>query len=179
MRLSAVIAAGLSATMLAACATASPAPSSQNMTEDPYLWLEDVEGDQAIAWVREQNARSLPVLENDPRYAQLHADALTIANSRDPATRASSSATSRSRPANQGASWTSYADSPRHGQRSDPVAGSPAYPFRSCKRETASTRRREPARRMRTRSRSCPERRPTAAIFSCRISREPARCNRP
>ncbi|HVY86693.1 MAG TPA: prolyl oligopeptidase family serine peptidase [Caulobacterales bacterium] len=50
---------------------------------DPYLWLEDVEGERAVAWVRAENARSLPVLENDPRYAQLHADALAIANSHD------------------------------------------------------------------------------------------------
>lgn len=53
------------------------------MTEDPYLWLEDVEGERALAWVREQNARSLAVLESDPRYAQLHAEALAIANNRD------------------------------------------------------------------------------------------------
>jgi prolyl oligopeptidase len=25
-------------------------------TEDPYLWLEDVGGERALAWVREQNA---------------------------------------------------------------------------------------------------------------------------
>ena len=27
---------------------------------DPYLWLEEVEGERALAWVREQNARSCP-----------------------------------------------------------------------------------------------------------------------
>jgi prolyl oligopeptidase len=51
--------------------------------EDPYLWLEDVEGERALTWVREQNARSLPQLENDPRFAQLLADATALANSRD------------------------------------------------------------------------------------------------
>jgi prolyl oligopeptidase len=51
--------------------------------DDPYLWLEEIEGDRALAWVREQNARSLAVLEGDPRYAQLHADALALATSRD------------------------------------------------------------------------------------------------
>ena len=44
------------------------------MTEDdPFLWLEDVEGDRALAWVREQNARTLaaargrPALSGPPR----------------------------------------------------------------------------------------------------------------
>jgi prolyl oligopeptidase len=78
------IAAALGALTLAACA-ATPAPNSdtQAMTEDPYLWLEEIEGERALAWVREQNTRSLAALEADPRYAQLHADALAIANNRD------------------------------------------------------------------------------------------------
>jgi prolyl oligopeptidase len=28
------------------------------VADDPYQWLEDVNGDKAIAWVREQNAKS-------------------------------------------------------------------------------------------------------------------------
>ena len=28
-------------------------------TDDPYLWLEDVTGDEALGWVRERNAESL------------------------------------------------------------------------------------------------------------------------
>ncbi len=51
--------------------------------EDPYLWLEEVEGERALAWVRQQNERSLGQLESDPRFAQLHQDALALANSRD------------------------------------------------------------------------------------------------
>ena len=78
------IAAAIGALALAACA-ATPVPTTEthSMTEDPYLWLEEIEGERALAWVREQNARSLAVLEADPRYAQLHADALAIANNRD------------------------------------------------------------------------------------------------
>ncbi|MCC6788361.1 MAG: S9 family peptidase [Hyphomonadaceae bacterium] len=75
---------------LAACASAPGGATAANtettpaMTaEDPYLWLEDVEGERALTWVREQNARSLPQLENDPRYPQLLADATALANSRD------------------------------------------------------------------------------------------------
>jgi len=50
---------------------------------DPYLWLEEVEGERALTWVRQQNERSLGQLEADPRFAQLHADAIALANSRD------------------------------------------------------------------------------------------------
>jgi prolyl oligopeptidase len=52
-------------------------------TEDPFLWLEDVEGDRALGWVREQNARSLALLEADPRYRGLYDTALTIITAED------------------------------------------------------------------------------------------------
>src|SRR6185312_6933038 len=54
------------------------------MTEnDPFLWLEDVESDTALAWVREQNARTLALLEADPRYQGLHDAALKIITAQD------------------------------------------------------------------------------------------------
>jgi prolyl oligopeptidase len=82
------LAAGIAAFFLASCVTASQTPSSpstnaERMVDDPYLWLEEVEGERALAWVREQNTRSLAVLEGDPRYQQLLADALALANNRD------------------------------------------------------------------------------------------------
>ena len=42
---------------------------------DPFLWLEDIEGARALAWVREQNARTLALLEKDPRYPAFSAEA--------------------------------------------------------------------------------------------------------
>lgn len=48
--------------------------------EDPFLWLEDVEGDKALTWVRDQNKRSLAVLQEDP-YQALYEDALSILTS--------------------------------------------------------------------------------------------------
>ncbi|MEM1152089.1 MAG: S9 family peptidase, partial [Pseudomonadota bacterium] len=36
--------------------------------EDPYLWMEEVEGEDALAWVRGQNERSLAILEAHPKY---------------------------------------------------------------------------------------------------------------
>ena len=54
------------------------------MTEtDPFLWLEDVEGDQALAWVRGENARSVGLLEADPRYQHLYNTALKIITAED------------------------------------------------------------------------------------------------
>ncbi|MET0182712.1 MAG: prolyl oligopeptidase family serine peptidase [Caulobacterales bacterium] len=51
--------------------------------EDPYLWMEEVEGTRALDWVRAENARSLAVLEADRRYAVLRDEALAIATSQD------------------------------------------------------------------------------------------------
>ncbi|MDX2238031.1 MAG: prolyl oligopeptidase family serine peptidase [Hyphomonadaceae bacterium] len=51
--------------------------------DDPYTWMEEVEGERALDWVRTQNARSLAELEADPRYQPLLADALAIAQNRD------------------------------------------------------------------------------------------------
>jgi len=72
--------APLSLLALVACGTQAPTetpladtiPSSHASdaaAEDPYLWLEDVEGDAALSWVRGQNERSLAELQADPNYA--------------------------------------------------------------------------------------------------------------
>jgi len=53
------------------------------VSNDPFLWLEEVEGDKALSWVRGQNARSLPKLTQDPRYAKLEEDALNIIRAKD------------------------------------------------------------------------------------------------
>ena len=56
---------------------------NQTAETDPYLWLEEVEGEEALKWVHEQNARSLPVLENDPRFSEVEAEAAAILNAKD------------------------------------------------------------------------------------------------
>lgn len=48
---------------------------------DDYLWLENVEGDDALAWVAQQNARSLPQIMAHPAYQQLYQNALEVHNS--------------------------------------------------------------------------------------------------
>jgi prolyl oligopeptidase len=90
---SAALAALLATTSLtsAALAQTSTAPASSSAdaafattdASDPYIWLEEVEGERALAWVEEQNRRSLGTLQSDPRYQQLHDQALAILESRD------------------------------------------------------------------------------------------------
>jgi prolyl oligopeptidase len=50
---------------------------------EAHLWLEEVEGAEALDWVRAQNTRTLGVLEADPRYQTLYDDALAILNASD------------------------------------------------------------------------------------------------
>jgi prolyl oligopeptidase len=50
---------------------------------DPYQWLEDVDSARAMAWVNAENAKTLKVLESDPRFPDLHAAALKVAETQD------------------------------------------------------------------------------------------------
>ncbi|MEM7054509.1 MAG: prolyl oligopeptidase family serine peptidase [Pseudomonadota bacterium] len=51
--------------------------------DDPYLWLENVEGENALAWARGQNQRSLEQLEAHPLFEPIHERALEILTSDD------------------------------------------------------------------------------------------------
>ena len=66
------------AIFLSAFATVTYAQS-----EDPWLWLEEVTGEKALAWVKEENARSQPVIESSPGFKPLLEKFMQIANSRD------------------------------------------------------------------------------------------------
>ncbi len=46
-------------------------------TDDPYLWLEDVTGDDALAWVREHNEPTVAELAGE-RFEQMRAEALEV-----------------------------------------------------------------------------------------------------
>ena len=50
-------------------------------SDDPFLWLEDVEGDAALDWVRARNAESLAELEADPNFAPMYEEAKAILTS--------------------------------------------------------------------------------------------------
>lgn len=56
--------------------TLPPPQVSEATAEDPYLWLEEVEGEAALDWVRNQNDRSLKELKADPDYAGYEAAAI-------------------------------------------------------------------------------------------------------
>ena len=55
--------------------------NSANM--DPYLWLEEVQSDKALAWVRERNAVSTALLQVQPLFADNRAKVLDVLNNRD------------------------------------------------------------------------------------------------
>jgi prolyl oligopeptidase len=72
----------------AGLAPAATVPDATPATEpkvsaDPYLWLEEVEGERALAWAREQNARTLAELQGDPRFARFEAEARRILEAKD------------------------------------------------------------------------------------------------
>ncbi len=50
---------------------------------DPYVWLEQVASPRAMDWVKAENAKTVAVLEKDPRYDGLYRDALAIAQAKD------------------------------------------------------------------------------------------------
>jgi len=51
--------------------------------DDPYLWLEDVEGDAALAWVRARNAAARRTLEAHPAFAATRDEIRAVLDSRD------------------------------------------------------------------------------------------------
>ena len=51
--------------------------------DDPYLWLEEVEGEKALEWVHAKNEHSLGMLKSDPRFESLMASALKDYNAPD------------------------------------------------------------------------------------------------
>jgi len=51
--------------------------------EDPYLWLEEVESDRALDWARQQNERTLAVIQAHPLFDPIHERNLEILNSDD------------------------------------------------------------------------------------------------
>jgi prolyl oligopeptidase len=50
---------------------------------DPFLWLEDVHGARAQAWVKSENTKTLASLQRDPHFAGFYATALAIYGARD------------------------------------------------------------------------------------------------
>lgn len=98
MKLAGIVGAMMLASGLAAC-VGSPGPTGVAggalpympatlapeavRAADEFLWLEDVEGERALAWVKAQNARTDAVLKTDARYEGFRKDALAILTAQD------------------------------------------------------------------------------------------------
>jgi len=62
---------------------AAPQPTAPRADEDPHLWLEEVLGDKALAWVRERNAATRRTLEAWPAFGSTRDQLRSILDSRD------------------------------------------------------------------------------------------------
>ncbi len=71
--------------LLFAMSNTMPQTTTPTTTEpdDPFLWLEEVQGDRALAWVRERNAESQKILQARPEYEPTRARMLEILNSKE------------------------------------------------------------------------------------------------
>jgi prolyl oligopeptidase len=71
---------GAVALLFALLAKAQPVNAASN---DSHVWLEDVKGDKALAWVRERNAVSTTLIQALPEFTQNRANVLEVLNNRD------------------------------------------------------------------------------------------------
>lgn len=51
--------------------------------EDPYLWLEEIEGEKALDWVRQQNTASLSKLAESEEFKTIRSQLLNILDSEE------------------------------------------------------------------------------------------------
>ena len=58
---------------------ADPAPG----TDDPYIWLEDVTGDEALSWVRSHNEPTVEALTSSDRFREMESSTLAILDTDD------------------------------------------------------------------------------------------------
>ncbi len=89
-----IVAALLAATLLQSAAQAqAPAPlapptatvgaAGGDSGADPYAWLEDVEGERALAWVRERNAATQQLLQSRTDFGALRSELAEVLNAKD------------------------------------------------------------------------------------------------
>ena len=49
--------------------------------DDPYLWLENIDDEKSLEWVRAENKSTAEHLKSHPLFEELHAQAKTALNS--------------------------------------------------------------------------------------------------
>jgi len=65
------------------CAGGAAVAQSAPASDDPYGWLEDIDGARSMEWVHAQNAKTAAVLEKDPRYETFRREGLAIFTAKD------------------------------------------------------------------------------------------------
>src|SRR5512140_3244774 len=68
---------------LGALALAISATAAAQTGDDPFQWLEDVQGEKALTWVRQHNAKSTALLEARKEYKPIYAKTLEILDSKE------------------------------------------------------------------------------------------------
>ena len=58
-------------------------PMTKTAEEDPHIWLEGIEDEKALSWVKKQNKRTLEKLQSDPRYKDYESAALEVLTSKE------------------------------------------------------------------------------------------------
>ncbi len=79
----AVTGAGVSAQGGNAPAGKAGAGFAADEASDPFIFMEEIQGERALAWARNENSRTLGFLQGDRRYQPMYDRALTILEARD------------------------------------------------------------------------------------------------
>ncbi len=83
IRIFVFMAAATAGLMIPSSTARAGTEASASLTNDPYLWLEEMDGSNAMKWVRSENEKTLTVLEKDPRFETLYSEALAISEAKD------------------------------------------------------------------------------------------------
>lgn len=68
------------------CTTACTSPQLKNTdmnANDPYLWLEEVESEKSLSWVRERNRQTVTALEARPDYKEVESNVRKVLLAKD------------------------------------------------------------------------------------------------
>lgn len=76
-------ASALAATLLTSLQAMSQTSAPTAPPTDPYLWLEDVQGERALAWVRQRNADSEKVLQAEPGFEGTRSSIRAVLDSKE------------------------------------------------------------------------------------------------
>lgn len=82
MKKSLLLAALISMIILSSAALPQKGPAA-TQADDPFLWLEEIQGPRALAWARAESDKTLSLLESDPRYQLFYKEALNILEAKD------------------------------------------------------------------------------------------------